>query len=219
MSTFNLKEFIEKVQAYQTPGYALDNLYQQTVKRRDVWDNLEEIDEIKTESFILKFLNRWKCRVGYVCTSNLTITIRESSELLSKFKNHRLEEVSLGSLQDDSSNIQEVFRRISSVQAGKRTIGSTATSKILHMVNPSFFIMLDKNIRLGYNCSDNGLGYMNFMLKMKRFADELIHEYSSIRNLPMNSAFQSLVVECKSKATTLPKLLDEYNWIKFNTRF
>ena len=48
MSDINLDEFIEKVQAYQSSSYALENLYSKTVNRRDIWENLANITEQTT---------------------------------------------------------------------------------------------------------------------------------------------------------------------------
>ena len=78
-------------------------------------------------------------------------------------------------------------------------------------------MMSDRNIRHGYGYSDDEVGYAKLMRHMKSFADALMHEYSLARNIPMNSVFSSLASECKSSATTIPKLLDEYNWTKCNT--
>jgi len=211
----DIDDFIRKAQAYQGSVYALDDSYRQILNRLDIWNNLAEIEDSKT-TCILEFLNRWKCRLSYDCTSSLAATLRELSESLFKFKCHRLEEVSLDSLVEDLYSIKDIFRRIASVRAGGRTVGATATSKILHLVNLRFFMMSDRNIRHGYGCSDDEVGYAKFMRHMKSFADALMHEYSLVRNIPMNSVFPTLVSECKSRATTIPKLLDEYNWVKFN---
>lgn len=116
---------------------------------------------------------------------------------------------------DDS--IQEAFKKIASAQAGRRTVGATATSKIMHMINPGFFVMSDDNIRYGYGCCDNELGYINFMWRMKLFGDSIINGYSSARNVQKEAAFQNLASECKSSAPTLSKLIDEYNWVKYNS--
>jgi len=134
----DIDDFMRKAQAYQGSIYALEDSYLQILNRLDIWDNLAEIEDSKT-TYILEFLNRWKCRVSYDCTSSLAKTLRELSESLFKFKSHRLEEVSLDSLVDDLDAIKEVFRRIASVRAGARTVGATATSKILHLVNPRFY--------------------------------------------------------------------------------
>lgn len=215
MLRVDLNDFIQNVQAYQSSEYALEPLYQQILKRRDVWDKLEEIDDDKTR-IVLEFLNQWKCRLSYSCVSSLAKTLRESSELLSKFDGHRLEEVSLDSLITESDAIQEIFRRIAAIQAGRRTVGATATSKIMHLINPSFFMMSDESIRHGYGCYDNELGYVNFMWRMKLFCDAIRREYSTARSLPIESAF-NLVSECKSAAPTWPKLLDEFNWVKYHS--
>ena len=215
MITINLNEFIDKVQAYQSSSYALENLYSETLKRDDVWKNLAKINEQQTSDVILKFLNAWKCRLSYKCAPNLAKTLRDSSGLLTKLNCLSLQDVSLDFIIADD-NIQEAFRNIASVQAGRRTVGATATSKIMHMINPNFFVMSDENIRYGYGCCGNDLGYVNFMWRMKLFCDAIIKEYSDARKEEKDFAFRNLASECKSAAPTLPKLLDEYNWVKYN---
>jgi hypothetical protein len=163
---------------------------------------------------VLDFLNQWKCRLSPLCVPYLTKALRESAEPLHQFDKCHLEETDLDPSKVEA--MEDVFRIISSVKAGKRTVGATATSKILHLVNPDFFVMNDRNIRSGYGCSDNEVGYSNFMRQMKQLANDVLHEYSIKRNIPMDSAFQSLVHECRSYSRTIPKLLDEYNWVKFN---
>lgn len=212
--TISLDDFITKVQAYQKFPYALNDQYEEAVKRRDIWERLAEIQNFETKEVVLKFLNQWKCRIGYRCVPYLTKALRESAESLHQFDKCRLEITDLDSTKVEV--MEAVFRTITSVKAKRRTVGATATSKILHLVNPNFFVMYDREIRLGYGCSGNELGYTNFMKQMKQLANDVLHEYSSRRNLPMDSAFQSLAQECGSYSKTVPKLLDEYNWIKFN---
>ncbi|WP_455365060.1 hypothetical protein [[Eubacterium] cellulosolvens] len=216
MNLIDLSDFIENVKRYQNSVYALDSLYQRIVKRRDIWDRLNEITDYSTETIVLNFLNQWKCRLSYVCAPSLAKTLRSCSQIFSQFRDDHLEKVNPDYLFNHSEPIEEAFWRISSVRAGRRSIGPTATSKILHLVNPQFFMMYDRNIRLGYGCSENESGYMHFMLIMKQLGDNLIYEYASTRKISKTEALHHLAAECKSSATTLPKLLDEYNWIEFN---
>jgi len=154
MTDIDIDDFIRKVQAYQGSTYALEGSYRQILNRLDIRDNLAEIDDSKT-TCTLEFLNRWKCRVSYDCTLSLATTLGELSQSLFKFTSYRFEEVSLDSLVDDPDTIKDVFRRIASVRAGAGTVRATATSKILHFVNPRFFTMSDRNIKHGYGYSDN----------------------------------------------------------------
>ena len=112
--------------------------------------------------------------------------------------------------------IQKAFTNIASVRVGRRTVGATATSKITHLINPDFLMMSDVDIRYGYGCSDNDIGYSNLMLRMKLFGDNLIEKYAKIRKFGKQYVFHNLKSECNSGASTLPKLLDEYNWVKYN---
>jgi len=215
MIPIDLDEFVQKVRDYQSSPYAVEMLYSDTLRRREVWDNLAQIDVKKTEDVVLYFLNAWKCRLSYTCSQKLTDALKEAANFLDNLKNVSLERVPLKFLIDDN-NTQHAFKIIASVKAGKRTVGATATSKILHMVNPNLFIMADENTRFGYGCSENELGYVNFMWRTKLVGDALIDNYSRERNLPKDKAFQKLASECQSNATALPKLIDEYNWVKYN---
>jgi hypothetical protein len=76
--------------------------------------------------------------------------------------------------------------------------------------------MADKNTRFAYGCNDNELGYVNFMWRMKLFGDALIEQYASARNIPKDKSVQQLALECQSSAKTMTKLIDEYNWVKYN---
>jgi len=64
----DIDDFIRKAQAYQGSVYALEDSYRRILNRLDIWSNLAEIDDSKA-TCILEFLNRWKCRVSYDCTS------------------------------------------------------------------------------------------------------------------------------------------------------
>lgn len=215
MIGIDLHDFIEKVQDYQGSPYAQENIYSETLKQRDIWDKMAEINEQKAKDVVLYFLNAWKCRLSYTCVPDLTKALKDSSKLLASFSNLNLQDVCLEFLIADNS-IEEVFRHIASVKAGRRTVGATATTKILHMINPHFFVMADENTRFGYGCCDNELGYVNSMWRMKLFGDALMKEYLNERKVPREIAFQNLVSECKSAAKTLPKIIDEYNWVKYN---
>ena len=218
MIPIDLNEFIQNVQDYQSSPCAIETLYGDVLKRRDVWDKLDQIDTQKTEEVVLSFLNAWKCRLSYVCSRDLTKALKDSSKFLVKLRNQSLESVTLKFLIDDN-DIQEAFGKISSVQAGRRTVGATATSKILHMIIPDLFVMADENTRFGYGCNENEVGYVNFMWRMKLVGDSLLDDYSNTRKVARDRAFQKLVSECRSSATALPKLIDEYNWVKYNPSF
>lgn len=217
MRNIDLDEFIRNVREYQTSVYALEYSYQKMLKRNDIWERLDQIDYGKTKT-ILKFLNKWKCRLGGDCVPSLTQALRECSNPISKMNNLSLDQVRYEDLIANSEIVEEVFRKISSVRVngGRRTVSATATSKILHLTNPKFFMMSDARIRRDWGWLNNQVGYAKFMQRMKLFGDDIMHQYSAKRNVPLDVTFTNLAIECKSKATTLPKLLDEYNWTKSN---
>lgn len=166
----------------------------------------------------MKFANQWKCRIPYNCTPNLTDTLHKIAPLLYQFRHYRLEQIRIEDFARQSALITEVFDRISRTKGDgdKRGIGPTATSKILHMVNPHFFMMYDKQIREGYVYSADGLGYSGFMLQMRRMIDEILQTYSSKFKIEKTDVAKDIAVKYHSEAQGITKLVDEYNWIKFN---
>jgi hypothetical protein len=66
--------------------------------------------------------------------------------------------------------IEKTFDVIQQVRVGRRTIGFTTTSKILHMSIPKFFVMCDEKIRKTYGCEGYATGYRNFVLRMSLLA-------------------------------------------------
>jgi hypothetical protein len=216
MSNPDLDEFIKNVRKYQSSEYALDDSYQRILERRDIWEKLSELDNERTRA-VIEFLNVWKCRLSYDCAPNLARALKGCSTLISELGRLSLEEVTTEELLANLDAIQELSKTISSVRAGRRTVGATGASKILHLTNPSFFMMTDNRIRDGWGCSDNEVGYGNFMWRMELFGNAIIHSYSTSRDIPTKDAFIRLRSECKSSAATLPKLLGEYNWTKSNS--
>jgi hypothetical protein len=100
--------------------------------------------------------------------------------------------------------IKDVFKTISNTEIEiknkiKRRIGSTATSKILHMAVPDFFIMCDSGIREIHGVTGNGAGYTNFMIRMSIYANYLD------KNLDLSKLV--------NKKTSIPRLIDNYNYI------
>jgi hypothetical protein len=101
-------------------------------------------------------------------------------------------------------------------------VGPTAASKILHVLQPAFFVMWDKRILESYASSnpeivDSGRGCSIFLRAMKQFASELRSEFRS--EILRESKPQMDIIDYLHEkfpfdpAKTLAKYLDEYNWV------
>lgn len=87
----------------------------------------------------------------------------------------------------------------------------TGASKVLHILNPRFFVMWDCSIRSGYGCFGNGEGYFNFLTRCQREMKEVIDTYGQdggdIRTISRRIYM--------GRAKSLTKILDEYNFARF----
>ncbi len=94
---------------------------------------------------------------------------------------------------------------------------STGTGKILHTINPQLFVMWDSNIAHGYglgsgNNDDCAGRYANrFLPRMQRLLRHALKERTQQTGESREQVLRALC-EC---GHTLPKVLDEFNYVKF----
>lgn len=188
--------------------------YDECLSRREIWDDLSSIneDDLKCErGGVIPFLNKWKCRLPYKCAPELTVALQKVEPLLRPLRGCDIESVDLLAPIDMKDGtlrtltlIEKAFNRIYTVKAGRRTVGFTAASKILHMAVPRFFVMCDEKIREAYGCGDNGKGYANFMFRMNLLARDLISQANGDKER---------ILDCSRwKGRTLARLLDNFNY-------
>jgi hypothetical protein len=185
--------------------------YEECISHREIWDNLCRITKVDVNSIVVPFLNKWKCRLSYTCVPELTTSLIESEKWLNPLRKLTIEDKEIGQDVQSSKNVffnvERAFKSICEVGAGKRTVGFTAASKILHMAIPDLFVMGDEAIRTEYGCEGNSAGYVNFILRMNVVARDLIHQASGNRQK---------ILECsKWQRRTLARLLDNYNYTVF----
>jgi len=98
--------------------------------------------------------------------------------------------------------IKEIFEILSTIKVGKKNVGFTATTKIMHMVIPDLFVMCDGSIRKAYGCEGNSEGYLNFLYRMQKAAQKLIAEKRKAE----------ICKELHNGDRNLTKIMDEYNY-------
>jgi hypothetical protein len=191
--------------------------YDDCLGHREIWDNLSNMDENNVRTIVIPFLNKWKCRLPYECASELAVALRKIEPLLKPLRGFNIESTDLLALINVEGKtlrivklIEEAFDSIRRVKAGRRTVGFTATSKILHMSIPKFFVMCDEKIRKAYGCEGNAAGYGNFMLRMNLLAHDLISQAQGNKEIILGSS--------KWKGRTLARLLDNFNYTKFTLK-
>jgi hypothetical protein len=191
--------------------------YDKCIAHREIWDNLSSMSEESVRKIVIPFLNKWKCRLPYECASELAKAMQRVEPLLKPLRNFKIESVDLlasisveGKMLRILELIEEVFDAIQQVKAGRRTVGFTATSKILHMTIPEFFVMCDEKIRKAYGCEGNAAGYGNFMIRMNLLARDLLAQANGNKDMILSCS--------KWKGRTLARLLDIYNYTKFTLK-
>lgn len=187
--------------------------YEECIGHREFWDDLNKIKLEDTERVVLPFLGKWKCRLPYDCASELTYTLQKTETLIQPLRRLQVEDLdAINAIRDDETSlkpfylIKEGFENISRTRSGRRTVGYTATSKILHMAVPSLLVMSDEKIRKHYGFEGTPVGYVNFMLAMNLFARDLIAQTRDKTTVLAISRFRE---------RTLARLLDNYNYTSF----
>lgn len=95
-------------------------------------------------------------------------------------------------------------------------LGPTGASKAMHLINSKLFMMWDNAIRKHYSCSTTSEDYIKFMENMQRIAKEIVRSYCEEFNCSREEAIENI---CKiANGKTLPKLIDEYNYVRFTQR-
>jgi hypothetical protein len=188
--------------------------FEQCFNHREFWDNLCNIKTIDVETIVLPFLNKWRCRLSRTCVSKLSLALQNTEQLLGPLRKLNIEDLdTLGAIQNTISGmgqfscIENAFKNIQEVKAGRRSVGFTATSKILHMAIPELFVMCDAAIRDKYGCADNAAGYINFVLRMGLIARDLIAQ--------ANGNKQTILTCSRWQGRTLAHLMDNYNYTMF----
>ncbi len=142
---------------------------------------------------IIEFVRRWTPRVSIGKNKdkikNVVLSLKEKFLILNHYN--------LGDFEFTLENIKlirDIFDELS-----KTVLKFTGTTKLMHSINPNLFVMWDKGIYQKYGCYPNSVGYIHFMKLMQEIIKNILKEYT------------------KESNRTLPKLIDEYNWINYRT--
>jgi len=174
---------------------------------------------------IIRFLNAWHCRIERADAAGQAIldVLIQTHPYLQALGDFDLRTVDFG------ANVIVEERPISISQACKKfyddlrsighRFGATATSKLLHLLQPNLFVMWDSKILAHYrgnnpNIMDDGNGYCAFLYSMQDMAIN-IHEAFNHQNEGQGddpAIFLSQQLHYH-QPQTLAKFIDEYNWV------
>lgn len=141
---------------------------------------------------------------------------KEVFPMVKALENAKLEEVELTT--EVKSSVGLIFDRIGNCPRERR-FESTDTSKILHAILPSLFVMWDASIRKGIvgEKKGNGRTYASeFLPKMQESIKDYLRSYIEEKGGKVQDAVQE--ISSRALGYTLPKLIDEYNYVRYRKR-
>ncbi len=144
---------------------------------------------------------------------NIKGTIRQLSHHFEKLKNENLEKMEFD--ENIENTIKEIFNAIKNIEVGSgRLLGSVGASKMMHIILPELFPMWDRQIiyACGYS-NDDTENFIKFMKEMQKEAKELLKSYDKTKE-ELCKEF-----EHHQEIRTLPKLIDEYNFVLTRQRY
>jgi len=231
-------EFAWATFLYGATGY--DSVYQDLMKKKQLLKNLRtkpsqlEIDDIK-EQIIKGFLNRWKCRIPNTTlqTANaLQTTLRNLVPHLQVLDVLTIVNVDFTRRVNVDNNPLTISQVIEYCYTKVRKMGckfgATATSKLLHIMQPKLFIMWDREILRHYNdknpqISDSGQGYCAYLERMQQIANQISINFQNANLNPARQTNQDSATYLSTQMNynppkTLAKYLDEFNFITITNK-
>lgn len=173
-------------------GKEYSEIYLQTLHNRKVWDHLNKLSKDDCRNVVLKFLNDFRCRISYKCSSELMNQCKLAFPYFEALKYEKLSTINFYKtvvVNNKKMRIIEVIIEIFSILSKVTRIKATATSKMMHMTNYGLFVMWDEGIaeNYGFSNDEKGHGYINFLMKMKIELKDLEKELGSLSEEKMAS--------------------------------
>ncbi len=186
------------------------------------------------EQLIRGFLNRWRCRLVNTEQSACAIkkTICHLLSYLQELDGLVIENVSFDQIVNVNNTQITIDQAIEQCYTSFRDLefrfGSTAASKILHVLQPGLFVMWDRRILAHYReqspeVSDSGGGYCTYLKMMQCIAMEVREGFREAGLDPPAQTDESPDSYLSTRMgydppKTLAKYIDEYNWITITNR-
>ncbi len=182
-------------------------------KDPEVWFRSGDVP-VKEGLLLFGFIHSWDPKFQGDLAKFLGI-YKDIFPLLKDFKHITIIEVDF---KDEVKNIMSaIFDSIAMCPRTKR-YESTDASKILHAIIPNLFVMWDNRIRNAIVGEErDGRCYaFKFLPKMQEAAREYLDSF--IKENEGNYKSAALQISKMSDNYSLPKLIDEYNYIRYTKR-
>ncbi len=173
---------------------------------------------------IHEFLNAWGCRIPNKTTQSAEAMQTALQGLLPYLK--ALEELEIETVNFDQnvvvngnqSTVNQAIRQCYTIleEVGNR-FAATATSKLLHILQPGLFVVWDNPIHDHYHVAGDGQGYLAYLQEMNAMSKKVCRSFRDATLNPPSDTKNPAVYLSKQLEydypKTLAKYLDEYNWV------
>jgi hypothetical protein len=185
----------------------------------------QELNVNDVRNIFVEFLNKWGCRLrnyDNVTATNLKNHILDVHPELLPIQNYSILDFDLD-IPENRERAEHIFNSFWFYGSPiAKNFGPTATSKVLHIINPDLFIMWDEAIRLHYWIQDNeiidsGRAYIFYLIETKKIAARLVEECRERFNTTDPASLFSEKLNIKPPHS-LVKFIDEFNWLAYKRR-
>ncbi len=179
--------------------------------------NSLDLNKYEHRKSLLIWLNKWACRqfiIAYhdFASEKILKWYRSLKSLLPK-KSKNIWELD----DEDFDKIKILYDTLANTPIAKKLknnkeitnhAGPTGASKILFVLRPKSLMLWDGAMRTNFNASYDGNAYINYIKNVNQTINELV---SQCRN--NNFEIKELPEKINRPHSTIPKLIDEYNWV------
>lgn len=200
-------------------------LYERFTDYDKGYRNLREIEvlDLSTREHILKlleWLRSWGCR--QFKTDDTEMSIKHLTEWYSK-DSERLPPSDLNLLNADIAHFEQtidIFNRLQNTKISERynstsdvTVGPVGAAKILFALRPIFYSPWDRPICQSKGYQLDGVGYISYLNDIQETLEGLQKECKVI-----GIELSDLIKITNRPISSLPKLIDEYNWVTITNK-
>lgn len=201
------------------------HIFFQPCRSNNYWEILgKSPSDIGFDLRLFLFLNGWQCRItkNSLVRYEILSTVNKIWDKIQP-RVFKFDFINQGNMQS------ELFDRLSNIRwlnkdGSHRSLGPTATSKILHVLRPDVFVMWDAPIRDHYGLDGSFSSYQKFNSMMREQAVRIVElilaksrERDSVEH--MLSTLLCNRLRCNHpRFLSLTKLIDEYNWLAITNR-
>lgn len=183
------------------------DIYMKELKNWEKWPDSMSIDEIEK---LMQFIPKWDPHFRGKNSTRFAEILKQILPTIKELYDEKLENAKF-----TSEYLQKIRAIFDNVAKCHGRYESTGCSKILHTILPHLIVMWDRKIRLGILGNENrkkGSMYaLDFLPKMQKELFEAIDTCMAEKKLEREEAIKHIRLECGNE--TLPKLIDEHNYV------